>query len=240
MDPFMQSTFEQSTPNGNVDTHAGSSRHDNFHKQGSVSDILLTGRIIDAEQIFGAIMAARKLSDMSADRQKSNARLECGGQVHKFPSFYLAVRELCTLPDTTLEHVASLTPRQCDVMELVLIGNSNKDIAVTLHISQRTVENHRASIMKKTGSSSFAGLVARALAASELLTWRDAAMKHIAGLTPRQRQIMELVLAGNPSKNIATDLGISIRTVENHRATIMKKTGSRSLPSLACLALAAA
>jgi len=59
-------------------------------------------------------------------------------------------------------------------------------------------------------------------------------------LTPRERQIMEMVLAGAPSKNIAVDLGISQRTVENHRASIMKKTGSKSLPALARLALAAA
>ena len=61
---------------------------------------------------------------------------------------------------------------------------------------------------------------------------------HISRLTPRQVQIMELVLAGHPSKNIAADLGISRRTVENHRSAIMKKTGVKSLPALTRLALA--
>jgi len=49
---------------------------------------------------------------------------------------------------------------------------------------------------------------------------------------------MELVLAGKRSKNIAFDLGISQRTIETHRARIVKKTGSRSIPTLARLALA--
>jgi len=69
--------------------------------------------------------------------------------------------------------------------------------------------------------------------------WRDTATSSIAGLTARQRQVMDLVLAGHPSKNIAADLGVSQRTVENHRAAVMKKTGSRSLPALIRLALAA-
>lgn len=71
------------------------------------------------------------------------------------------------------------------------------------------------------------------------LAWRDDAARHVAELSPRQRQIMQMVLAGHPSKNIAADLGISQRTVENHRAAIMKKTGAKSLPALARLALAA-
>lgn len=68
----------------------------------------------------------------------------------------------------------------------------------------------------------------------------DAAVGSIAALTERQREVMGLVIAGHPSKNIAADLGISQRTVENHRAAIMDKTGSKSLPALARLAMAAA
>ena len=79
----------------------------------------------------------------------------------------------------------------------------------------------------------------RARDAGKRTAWRADAASHIAGLTPRQHQIMDLVLAGHPSKNIAADLGISQRTVENHRASIMKKTGSKSLPALARLAVAA-
>jgi two-component system CheB/CheR fusion protein len=75
--------------------------------------------------------------------------------------------------------------------------------------------------------------------AAKLSARRDAAMAQMAGLTPRQHEIMALVLAGQPSKNIAADLGISQRTVENHRASIMHRTGSASLPALARLALAA-
>ena len=50
---------------------------------------------------------------------------------------------------------------------------------------------------------------------------------------------MALVLAGQPSKNIAADLGIRQCTIESHRAAVMKKTGSHSLPTLIRWALAA-
>jgi two-component system CheB/CheR fusion protein len=71
------------------------------------------------------------------------------------------------------------------------------------------------------------------------LARREASATRLASLTSRERQILDLVLAGHPSKNIAVDLGISQRTVENHRAAIMHKTGSKSLPALVRLALAA-
>jgi two-component system, chemotaxis family, CheB/CheR fusion protein len=98
-------------------------------------------------------------------------------------------------------------------------------------------------IEKPISNADLLASVARALEqardAGKLSAWRADATRLVAELTPRQRQIMELVLAGQPSKNIAADLGISQRTVEKHRASIMKRTGSHSLPALARLALAA-
>jgi len=75
---------------------------------------------------------------------------------------------------------------------------------------------------------------------TDFFALQQTAASHVAELTGRQRQVMELVLAGHPSKNIAADLGISQRTVENHRASIMKKTKANSLPALARLAFVAA
>ena len=66
---------------------------------------------------------------------------------------------------------------------------------------------------------------------------RETAVSRVSKLTGRQNEIMQLVLAGSPSKNIAADLEISQRTVENHRAAIMHKTGAHSLPDLSRLVM---
>ncbi|MDQ8698143.1 chemotaxis protein CheB [Hyphomicrobium sp. LHD-15] len=99
-------------------------------------------------------------------------------------------------------------------------------------------------IQKPIGHVELLASIARALdldsGRTEVTATREQAVSLVAGLTARQRQIMNLVMAGHPSKNIAADLGISQRTVDNHRAAIMRKTGSKSLPALIRTAIAAA
>ncbi|MBV8472629.1 MAG: hypothetical protein JO107_15380 [Hyphomicrobiales bacterium] len=62
---------------------------------------------------------------------------------------------------------------------------------------------------------------------------------NLPALTPRERQVLQFVLDGFQNKRIANELRISMRTVENHRASIMRKTGSKSLPALVKFAIAA-
>jgi len=54
----------------------------------------------------------------------------------------------------------------------------------------------------------------------------------IESLTPREHQVMEMVVAGKANKVIAIDLGLSQRTVEIHRARVMKKMGADSVSQL--------
>jgi two-component system CheB/CheR fusion protein len=121
----------------------------------------------------------------------------------------------------------------------MITGNSDVPIAV-----QAMKAGATDFIEKPVGRRELLASVARALEQSldstKVFAWRQTAANHIAALTPRQREVMELVLAGQPNKNIAADLGISQRTVENHRASIMKRTGSKSLPALARMVFAAA
>ena len=58
----------------------------------------------------------------------------------------------------------------------------------------------------------------------------------IARLTAREKDVMQLAIAGLPNKEIARKLDISFRTVEVHKSRIMQKTGAGNLIELARIA----
>ena len=77
----------------------------------------------------------------------------------------------------------------------------------------------------------------RARQQSDINQQVNSAGARLAKLTARERGILELVVAGKSNKLIATELQISIKTVEAHRARIMQKLQVHSLAELVSLAL---
>ena len=67
----------------------------------------------------------------------------------------------------------------------------------------------------------------------------DEARKRIAGLSVREREVLESLLAGGTNKTIARTMGLSPRTVEVHRARVMETLGAHTLPEAVLIATAA-
>ncbi|MEQ9491530.1 MAG: CheR family methyltransferase [Alphaproteobacteria bacterium] len=182
--------------------------------------------------------AIREILDMEGWAIESFSNCE------DFLAAYRPSPNVCLLIDSRLpgmqgiELLQKLRAEGSNIPAIMITGNGDVGTAV-----QAMKAGARDFIEKPIGSNKLVKCIDRALAQSRdtaaLSAWREKAADRVSNLTSRQRQIMDLVLAGHPSKNIATDLGISQRTVENHRAAIMKKTGTKSIPALARLASAA-
>jgi two-component system, chemotaxis family, CheB/CheR fusion protein len=176
--------------------------------------------------------------------QEDGRTVEIYASAEAFLKAYRPGREGCLLVDARMPGMGGLEL----LRRLKSEGNRLPAIMITGQGDvQMAVEAMKAGaadfIEKPIGRDELFASIERALEhtqdSAKLSVRQEAAATRLTGLTARQRQIMELVLAGHPSKNIAADLGISQRTVENHRAAVMKKTGSHSLSALIRLALTA-
>jgi two-component system CheB/CheR fusion protein len=192
------------------------------------------------------------VDDSRLVREGLRAVLEDDGRsVQDFPTaeafldVYDPSVEGCLLVDAYLPGISGLALLQRlhaagDVLPAIMITGAS-DVTIAVEAMKAGAVDF---IEKPIGISDLLSRVDRALEhsheAGALNAWQAEAAHLMKELTRREREILDLVLAGHPSKNIAADLGISQRTVETHRASIMKKTGSKSLPALARMALAAA
>jgi FixJ family two-component response regulator len=68
---------------------------------------------------------------------------------------------------------------------------------------------------------------------------KDKADRRLENLTPAEREVMDMVVAGKTNKEMAADLGLSIRAIEDRRARMMKRLGVKSRAELLELAMAA-
>lgn len=91
-------------------------------------------------------------------------------------------------------------------------------------------------LSKPFGDQELIDRVRRALEADasqrKMLAERELLRSRLESLTPREQEVLALVVQGKANKVMAGDLGVSQRTVEIHRARVMEKMGAQSLAQL--------
>lgn len=140
---------------------------------------------------------------------------------------------------TLLEH---LRDRGIALPVLVVTGHGDVPLAVRAMKAGAT-----DFIEKPYANSTLLEAIGRALASAQAGSLAGAAAPidtadtraRIDGLTPRERDVLQQLVIGHPNKIIAHHLNISPRTVEIHRANVMKKMNADSLSHLVRLALGA-
>jgi FixJ family two-component response regulator len=128
---------------------------------------------------------------------------------------------------------------------LAEIGSTLPIVFLTGHAdTQTTVRTIKAGaedfLTKPVPSELLLQAIERALARHKVVRGQrsrlDEVRAHIAALTPRERQVFELIVRGKINKQIAHELGTTERTVKAHRQQVMEKAKVRSLAELVSIA----
>jgi len=167
----------------------------------------------------------------------------------EFLSGYAPGGPACLIVDVRMPGMSGLELQEAlraraDPLPVVIVtGHGDVSMAV------RAMKNGAADFLEKPfNDQTLLDTVHRALAAAgtaggaaggAAAADRTAVAARLNALTPREREVMELVAEGRPNKVVATRLGLSTRTVEVHRAKVMEKMGARSLADLVRMAIAA-
>ncbi len=144
----------------------------------------------------------------------------------------------CLLLDIRMEGISGLELFDrlrvlgCRMPVLFLTGHGDVPIAVSA-----LKKGARDFVEKPFNDNDLVDRIIEALAFDAEQRAREAGQAGVAArlatLTQRERQVMELVVAGKLNKVIADDLGISMRTVEVHRAHVFEKMGVKTAVELA-------
>ena len=119
----------------------------------------------------------------------------------------------------------------------IIFLTGHRDIPATVQAIKSGADDF---LTKPVSSDVLFQAIERAIAHHEvtrgLKSKLDIVAGHIAALTPRERQVFELVIRGNRNKQIANALGCTERTIKAHRHRVMEKMQVQSLTELVSLA----
>lgn len=202
---------------------------------------MTTLQMLEIVHIVDDDPAVRESLSMLLDARGYATRTHASSEV--FLRDFSAENALCVLADLRmpgmggLELQTELHKKNFDVPFIMITGHGDVPSAVqalksgAIDFIEKPVRRDvlLAALDKVAASRRSALAAARAAAAAHA---------RIAALTPRERDILRHVVKGEPNKIIAYELGISPRTVENHRARLMVKMGAGSVADLVHAAIA--
>ncbi|HVI59416.1 MAG TPA: response regulator [Luteimonas sp.] len=144
----------------------------------------------------------------------------------------------CLVSDIRMPQMSGLQlqdelQRRGIVLPLVFV-TAHGDVPLAVEAMRKGASNF---LEKPFGEDALVEAIRAALARARSGGAVGASGECLGKLSPRERQVLDLVVASKPNKIIADILGISIKTVELHRANMMTKLGVRSLPELMKVAL---
>jgi FixJ family two-component response regulator len=157
---------------------------------------------------------------------------------HEFLSTYDPVQPGCLLLDVRMPDISGLQlqdilkKRSIRIPVIIITGHGDVSMAV------RAMKAGALDFIEKPfNDQELLECVQRALALDTRQRGEESqqriAIERLDTLTPREREVLEKVVCGKLNKTIAAELGISMKTVEAHRAKVMEKMGAHSAFELA-------
>lgn len=163
--------------------------------------------------------------------------IETYASARNFLSVYDPARPGCLVLDVRMPRMSGLelqeelSARQIRLPIIMITGHGDVPMAV------RAMRAGAVDFIEKPfNEQTLLERIQHALAADARQRREDAECKavreRIKALTAREREVLERIVAGKSNKLIASELGISTKTVEAHRAKVMEKMGAHSVAEL--------
>lgn len=176
--------------------------------------------------------------------ESSGLAAETYGTAEEFLDRYDPARPGCLILDVRMPGMSGLhlqeelVSRQAGLPIIVVTGYAEVPMAV------RALQKGARDFIEKPFSDQMLlekvhDAIAGDLEARRRKAERDVALEALARLTDREREVLDRVIAGKPNKVIALELFLQVKTVEAHRARVMKKLEASSLADLVRLTMLA-
>ena len=130
-----------------------------------------------------------------------------------------------------LELQAALRERSCDLPVIIISGHADVTLAVeAMRLGALTVLEKPFPFERLKTHIQEALELDRSRRETNLL--RDQARDRLAALTSREREVLDLIVRGQTNKQIAAQLHLTLRAIEDRRARLMRRVGATSLAEL--------